>query len=458
MKVRHPFRFGAFAVATVILLTQAIHSQSAQRYQVKFPSPQGSVTTFHAPILGVATHFGSIRILGYKSGEVTRREFEEVGVNSYRDGIAWSSFSFPPNGEPIMWQRRRIIDFLPVAQHNPLLVLGSTDIRLPEHGMPFTDEELANFGAYVRKTVAMTAPYSPIFEVWNEYNMMVGHAKPGKWIVGEGEPSDIRAAVHYARLAKVGVKAVKDANPQAKVLVGAVGEDPDWKWATAIVRYGAMDNADGLSVHLYNHCRRQETRNADELITRVTKLQDQLKALRGGQETPIYVTEFGWPTTNTKCNVSPERSAYNFAHFILQSAAVPWIRGAWMYELKDDDVKPDDIEANFGLFTYNDEPKPAVCFVREARNIVRQARSVELQQPRPNVFAVRTVMNDHQVVAIWTTNPDATTRVTLPGAKQPVQQMCGTPASDDKSTYQLSQAPLIVKYGSGEPISLEFVD
>jgi len=229
--------------------------------------------------------------------------------------------------------------------------------------------------------------------------------------------------------------------------------DEDWKWATAIVRYGALDGADGLSVHLYNQCMRENRRTADELLTRLNDLQDKLKALRGGRYTPLYVTEFGWPTMETRCNVSPQRSAYNFAHYILQSATYPWLKGSWIYELKDEDVNPDDLEANFGVFNNGDSPKPAACFIKSAREIVANAKSVELRKLRPDAFAVRAVLADRQVVAVWSNDMSPSGKIRLDQQPVSAKAMCGAQV-DNRGAIPISQVPLLLSYKLDQQISL----
>lgn len=448
---------GSVLIVGMALTTSAFDASLPNPVHVQFSAPKSgeALGKYKPPVLGVGVHFGSVRVLGYKSGDVARQQFSEIGVDSFRDGLAWAAFSFPPNREPNVTQHRRIMDFLPTAGLPALMVLGGSSVKLAPTGMPFSDKDLADFAAYVRQIVKTTKTTAPIFEVWNEWNMRVADANPGHRIAGEGDPSDGRAAIYYARLAKIGVAAVKETDPTRAVLVGAVGEDPNWEWTKAVVRDGALEHADGLSVHLYNHCLRPENRNADEMITRVTALQSMLKQIRNGVETPIYVTEYGWPTADSKCFLSRAQQAYNFAHFILQASTVPWIRGMWAYELKDGDKNPPDIESNFGLFDYDDKPKEAVCFVREASEIVRKARKVELKRPAPGIFVIHAVMDDRQLAIMWTNDlVPKQRRIEAAGVKQPVRQMCGGTVTDPAEA-RLSQNPLIATYDLAQPISIE---
>ena len=355
-----------------------------------------------------------------------------------------------------MAERYRIMDFLPVAGLTPLLVIhGPGREPMAKTGMPFSARQLKQFADYTTEAVGLSRAYAPLYEIWNEYNMVLGHVMPPDRIVGEGNPSDGRAAVHYARIAKIGTAAVKAAAPEAKVVVGASGDDPGWAWTQGIIRHGALEGADGVSIHLYNHCMRQPA--ADELIARMKDLQQKLKALTDGREVPIYVTEYGWPTGTGRCSSTEENSAPRYAHFILMASALPWVRGLWLYELKDESRDLGDLESNFGLFRYDNTPKPAACFVREAHRMVRGARRIEITRPAPDVVALRAVMADHQLVVAWSTDPARQTRARFPGPAGPVRQMCGTELAAD-APVPLSAIPVVARYGLDQSPSIAFSD
>lgn len=437
-----------------ILAVTSLRSQTTEPRQVIFPAADTTGRArYTPPILGTQTHFGMAHILGYESGPRAMSQLRSIGAGSFRDGINWSNFRFSRPGVATLAEPRRIVGFLATGQARPLLIFGGPGFNPPLQGAPLSPDQIDQFSTYIKSVVQMTARYNPLYEVWNEYNLRVGSTKPAGRLVGAGDPSDSRAAIHYAALSRVAVQAAKSANPSAQVLVGAVGIDPDWKWTQAIVGDGALNGADGLSVHLYNNCVPVAQRNADEMLSRLATLQALLKQQRGGTTTPIYVTEFGWSTISGKCGVPRDRQAYNFAHYILQSSTLPWLRGSWIYELKDESDELTDMERNFGVFGYDDQPKPAACFVQASRAIVAAAQSVELQRPRPGIFVLRAVLPDHQVAVIWTNSLDSTARVRLDGHPGLAKFMCGQGVAANDS-IPISQAPLVVQYPLGQPVSL----
>lgn len=434
--------FGVFACAS---------SVSAQ--SVTFDKPQGS--DFVAPIIGANTHFGTVRVLGYKDAHKVRDQLGQIGATSYRDYMPWQSFNFPPSG-PVLSKSGRLMNFLPQAGITPMINLGLANSGVKGGVPPLSDSALEVFEDYVGKAVELTEKYDPIYEIWNEWNMYIGTGKPQPRIMGEGPKDDPRSANHYVRVAKVAVEKIRQVNPKAKIVVGAVGDDEDWGWAKAIVRDGVMDGADGLSVHLYNQCSANpHDRTAEEMIDRVEKLQADLKQVRGGTETPIYVTEFGWPTSKGNCGMPLDTSAYNFAQFILHASAIPYIKGVWMHELKNISPDPVDRESNYGLFSYEDEPKPAACFMGAAAELVKSAESVEISEPKPDVFVARLASGEGQKIVMWTKGDWVKAGYTSSSKPASAKPMCEHLGLSKAKAGEIGPAPLVLDFSTQDPVTIK---
>lgn len=425
----------------------------ASAQSVTFQTPQDKA--YKAPIIGANTHFGTVRILGYKDADKVRSQLAQIGATSYRDYMPWQSFSFPPSG-PVLTKSGRLMNFLPLAKLTPMINLGLANSGVEGGVPPISDPALKVFENYIGKAVELTEKFDPIYEIWNEWNMYIGTGKPQARIRGEGPSDDARSAGHYVRVAKVAVSKIRQVNPKAKIVVGAVGDDEDWGWAKAIVRDGVMEGADGLSVHLYNQCSANpQDRSADEMIARVEKLQADLKAVRGGEETPIYITEFGWPTSKGNCGMPLDLSAYNFAQFILRSADIPFIKGVWMHELKNISPDPVDRESNFGLFSYEDQAKPAACFMGAAARIVQSADSIDIREPKPGVFVGRFSEGARQKIVMWTNGPWLSASYKPSAEPRSRQAMCEDVASAKARPGQIGPAPVVLDFANQDPVTIE---
>lgn len=429
-------------------------STSARAESVTFSSPPQN-HSYQPPIIGANTHFGTVRVLGYSDAGKVHDELKAIGATSFRDYMPWQSYTFPPSG-PVLTKSGRLMNFLPQAQLTPLINLGLANSGVDGGVPPISDSALKIFESYIGKAVELTRPYKPIYEIWNEWNIYIGVGKPTARIDGAGSADDPRSAAHYLRVSKAAVAKIRQVDPDARVVVGAVGDDKDWAWAKAIVRGGVMDGADGLSVHLYNQCSRDpHDRTASEMIERLQTLQTDLTQIRGGAQTPIYISEFGWPTSQGNCGMPLDQSAYYFAQFVLRSSQFPWIKGIWMHELKNNSPDPVDRESNYGLFTYDDKPKPAACFMGAAAEIVKTADSIDIRQPMPDVFVARATFKDKQKIIIWTSGPWLTARYHSSTTPTAVHSMCENLGLAAAKPGFAGPEPIILDFATQDPVTID---
>lgn len=392
-------------------------------------------------IVGVGVHFG----IGGEHGYVASKAAPLIAAghfDSYRDDLGWSVFYGPPSGGPGR-QPAKLFDFIGMTKVRPTLVLGHPNPSVPDGNPPLTDAGRAAFADFAARAALGTRDLHPIYEIWNEWNMNAVRGRP--WLTGPGEASDPRAAVNYAGLAKESVRAVSHAVPGATILVGAVGVDPGWKWTQAIVDMGVLDGASGLSVHMYNHCEKViADRTAREAIDRLDELQTFLQSKRGGQPFPVYITEVGWPTAKKPCAMARETSADNIAQFILWSAATPWLKGVWVYELKDQVENPDDLESNFGLYDVNYQPKAAACAVIEANKIVKSSSGMTLQRPFDDLFIVQAKRQNGIRLIAWTSRDSVQGALTIEGnAPVRVSKLCREDAVSS-ATLTIGATPVVI--------------
>ncbi|WP_234681969.1 glycoside hydrolase family protein [Bradyrhizobium monzae] len=405
------------------------------------------------PIIGVGVHFGIGGEYGYspqKSALILRSD----AFDSVRDDLAWSLFRAGPGiGDTTIQAREpvKLFDFLDQTQARPLLILGHPNPLVPDGQPPLTDVGRKSFAEFAAKAVQTTAKRNPIYEIWNEWNMNAVLGRP--FLVGEGDPSDPRAASHYSALAKEALAKIRSVAPKAQVLVGAVGMDPDWKWTMALLRSGALEGASGLSVHLYNHCEREvSNRSAEAAIRQISTLRQLLDS--SGSNIPIYVTEVGWPTTSKTCPISTQTAANNIAQFLLWMAATPWLKGAWIYEMKDQGPDPAALEDNFGLYDYAFSPKPAACFTREAIGIIKSAGAMRLERPFPELSVIEATTSAGKRLIAWTSHETVSATLEFPDGMEPeFAPLCQQKATS--KTIKIGATPVVITLPTTAPIELK---
>ncbi|MCA6125522.1 hypothetical protein J6500_27025 [Bradyrhizobium sp. WSM 1704] len=357
-------------------------------------------------ILGVGTHQGlggPVSTRGYVPS-VNVDQIRQLGLTAFRDDFPWSDFELPGRRMGFTPQLGRLQQQIKSGVGRPFLILAFGHHLVPNSMPPTTDEARKRFADYAAAAAQSVAQQQPVFELWNEWN---GAAKK--------DPAGF-SVDNYLALAKVTQPAVKRVAPNAQFVVGAIADDPGFAWTQQMLRSGVLQYADGISIHLYNFCMAPTRRTAAEIIERLQAFRQLVTQASGKPDFPIYVTEAGWTTASAKCGVSEQVQADNLAQLILwASTAASWLKGISIYELKDSGKNPAELEDNFGLYHFDNSPKPAACAVRGAWAFVRSSVKAEAKKLGNDVVAVKAASADGDRVAVWTQDQSRHYEVRLKG-------------------------------------------
>jgi hypothetical protein len=129
------------------------------------------------------------------------------------------------------------------------------------------------------------------------------------------------------------------------------------------------------------------------------------------------------------------------------STAGPWLKGIWVYELKDSGTKPTELEHNFGIYHFDNSPKPAACSIRESWSFIRTSLKAEKTRPIPGVVLVRSQSGPETKAALWSESPTKRYEVRLKGAEPNVEvsHVCQQGAGPAPGAWtELSTTPLLV--------------
>lgn len=403
-------------------------------------------------LLGVATHqgMGAGRIARRYDPETALAQMRDIGFNSFRDDIAWGYLAGPRPRPGLPEVLRPLETQIARAGGRPMLILGGEAPQVPDSNPPATAAARHSFAEFARDAVASVRALTPapLFELWNEWNMEA-RRRPG---------FDLDA---YVALLDAVSPAFRRAQPGGGLVIGAVGEDPGWRWVRGLVARGALARADGLSVHLYNHCAPDAQRTAAEVVARMKAVHAILAAGTGDPRYKLYATEVGWTNASGGCRVGEARAADNMAQLVLWSAtAADWLGGVWLYELKDSGTRADELEDNFGLYRFDGAPKPAVCAVRGAWAFVRASLEAREEAPFEDVVLVRARTAGEGRIAVWSPDPRRTYAVRVRPGPTPVARArpCDpAPSPVDDGWTTLGGTPLLLSFPAGaEPPVLEF--
>ena len=341
---------------------------------------------------GVGTHFGQ----GKGNPSVAFKWLTDAGMTSFRDEIYWKNLELEPGKiAPNAKALLSIKVFTEANQHdfNPVLILSYGNPIYDKGSQPSSEKARKGFAAYAKWLAGKLKGKVEYFEVWNEWNLGTG-TSPVK--LDYGNPVD------YVKLASVTYDAIKKANPAAKVIVGAIGDDmEEWSWLKAAINAGLLKKADGVSVHLYNHSMPKNKAGAAEIVQRLRTLQTLLRKSNGGVAVPIFVTETGWPTHWGFTGVSEQVAAEQNARLLLETQTLEDLAGIWWYELNDGGKNPIEPEHRFGLLTTSLKEKPAGCRLRSLIPFIKQSslhQDISDGNARALLFKGKT---EHALLAVW---------------------------------------------------------
>jgi polysaccharide biosynthesis protein PslG len=204
----------------------------------------------------------------------------QVGATSIRDDVPWAeverqqgNLAIPPSVDNLVNQALH-------AGFRPVLILDYGNQFYDSGDKPLSPQAL---NAFVRYAVFVTQHFKGrvnTYEMWNEWNGMVGNTHRG-------------AAQDYVRFLQAVYPAVKAVDPSAVFIGGAIGGFKP-EWLAAMVAAGGLRFCDAISIHPYNFD--QPARTADGWAQEMLDTEGIIHRYTGGHEVPLYITEMGWPT------------------------------------------------------------------------------------------------------------------------------------------------------------------
>jgi hypothetical protein len=312
-------------------------------------------------VLGVQTH------LGYAPPRTDEGAFrawmQRSQFTSARDEMFW----WDAEADGAMQLRRGALNAQRVwrSMPQPFFALLTLDFGHPGYdggGQPRSPQARAAFARYASFVVAQAQPQVRWAEIWNEWNLKSGATPQGG---SHGDADD------YVALAADTYRRLKQDHPGVVVLAGSAGDDgPAWRWTREAIRAGLLSHADGIALHLYNHCVGPAA-GSDELAARLDAVHA-MASDAGKGRMPVFVTETGWPTHRGACAITEQAAALHSIRFLLEASVRPWVAGVWFYELQDGGDDASNPEHRFGLLRRDGSEKPAGCALRELAASIAQ--------------------------------------------------------------------------------------
>jgi hypothetical protein len=420
--------------------------------------------------VGVNVHMGD-----YPLG-VTQSALHALDVG-FRADVPWKDIELTPGklqypgpNTPLDHLDALVTDAAQRRQQ-PLLILAYGNKAYDGGGFITSPQGIAAFAKYAAFTVAHFKGRAADFEIWNEWNHGLGSRPGGAKVAGQARA--------YVDLLKAAHGSIKAANPQGRVIGGAVA-GTDTEWITQFAEAQGLSYLDAISVHPYVHCNARRTPRPpsdlrlqgwitqpatrghalraaasqwmfkpdrgtpEEAIAWLDQLKTLLDKYSPSRSIPVYISEMGWPTSTGQCGVPQTVAAAYLQRFMLLATARPWIEGIWWYDLFDDGNDPGSREDRFGLAATDRSPKPAYQALSALSDVLKSPRAATEKTDSSGVLTITgSTVTGKPFTASWLPTDTFDTRQSWSQGSQLVQQgfKAAAPQADSSA---VSATPLIL--------------
>ncbi len=382
---------GYYALRVAMLVGERVAAE--QILSCAALAPAGGRNDF----VGLGTHF---RNGGYPL--VCQDLLARYGIAHFRDEISWSGVERQPGQYALPAPDLKYIDAAMQRGLEPLLILDYGNPHYEAGGFPTEAASIKAYAEYGAQMARMLAGKVKAFEIWNEWSGACGMSGKPKTNTPEAYGAMLRAA-------SASLKAV---DPNLTVIgIGGEHSEHHFEQILGMVKAAGPDSMDAWSVHSYRYARSPESSDLVGEIRRIAAANAEL-----GLRAPIWLTEIGWPT---HLDFSRGVDEFTQARYIVRTMALLQSTGlvdrVYWYDLKDDGLKPEYNEHNFGVIRHQDyalAPKPAAVALSVFARLTAGATLVAMES-KGDAHLVRYSTADGQdLLVAWSTGEDIAVTVT----------------------------------------------
>ncbi len=345
------------------------------------------------PKIGIINHERHVRM-----GDPTvNLEFiAKAGFSSARSEVSWDRYETEPGNYKLPAKYEQEMKDRAKYNIDHLEILGYSNYSVTPEFPPISKEAIKVFGDFslnlIKDIKEVRGDGTIEVEMWNEYNNSDGR-------FGSGATPET-----YAKMINDLYPRIKAQYPDVKAwAMGTIGVPVDW--IERVLKAGAANSFDGISVHPYSFTQAPENGG---MIEKVLELKEVVAKYR--QDVAYRGTEWGW-TSNGR-NGYPDR-AHQAAYFvrmgILNEKYDLFERVDW-YTINDGGENLDHPEYNFGLLRGPEAKipygvKPSYLAATNYNKLMTNAKYVESYEWGEDVDAHKFVLADGRTcIAAWKVN------------------------------------------------------
>ena len=346
-------------------------------------------------IIGVGSHDLHLRDSRGQANQL----LVAAGIESVRTDAHWA---FIERNRDRLNVERHWFNYLAGTEASDLdsmFILGYGNIFHGRGEKPRSEPVRAAFNRYVAFVAQQFRGRIKHYEVWNEWDVE--------------DPVDPQFTQDYARLIADAAGVIRQHDPDAKVLAGAVTtKGIESGFALRLIEAGIMQSVDGLSLHPYVHCRGRSKNTPEAWIEWLAGVDLELSRA-ANQPVPLYLTEMSWPAHKGTCGIDETLQAAYLARSFFLVRTLPNVRGYWWYDVRNDGTDKREREHNFGLLRQDYSPKPAYWVLEAISPIIKHFEFLErVDESEQGTVLLRFGNTEEQLLVGWSTGRSRSVDVT----------------------------------------------
>lgn len=278
-----------------------------------------------------ALGYSSHSYWGYGTDELDRKQqmLAKAGFSFHREEIFWTYYAHQDGTFGFDETRKNILNTTFNNNIKPFVILAGWGGRkdLTEAEVPRSDWSRSNFRNYVSGVATELKGKVAYYEIFNETTMM-------------NDPDT------YVAAQKIAYEAIKEADPNARVLCGATARVP-LEWIELLLSHDAGKYFDAFSCHPYTienlpEVGRQKEGTAEKMIQDLRALLDKY----GLQDKEIVISELSYTAANLYATET-QQGAFGLRQYMMVQPYVETF--IWYNDQNKTAAGTTGVEANFGL-------------------------------------------------------------------------------------------------------------
>ena len=295
----------AVSVLLAVLLVGGALAQANETIRVVFSTNEDYDTSMYGTDEGL---------------QEVEKDFElikELGVSHLRVSFSWSNYEIARGEFVNLDWLHKFVDLADAYDITLMPYLCYAPMWAARHGC-WCDppEDYDYWYEYVYRMVSEFKDQIYYWEIWNEEDLDM-------WFTGTVDD--------YVKLLEVGAKAVRDANPEATVIMGGLTW-PNDAWVEEVLHQLGPDALDVLPIHSY-----AESWSASSVESYINWWGSDFDLIASileekGKRQPIWLNEIGYPTIRDKTELDQARFIRRAVVTLMATKQISLI--SW-YEIKD---------------------------------------------------------------------------------------------------------------------------